>query len=119
MGTGYPPVLGMFYHFGFVAGSLLRRGIQPDTRKGFHLRQDDIYYLYANATEFGVAKLSPAVPATTPPTYVASKVLSAERDGNFNWLGCDFTIDDGVLYAGFTWQGATNSSIKLVKETLS
>ena len=112
----YPPVLGMYYHFGFAPGSIRRQGILPDTRKGFHLREvsmrDEIYYLYANATKFGVAKISTA--GGTPVV-----VLSAERDGNFNWLGCDFTMDGGVLYAGFTWQGATNSTIKLVKVTIS
>jgi len=108
------PVVGMYYQMGFRidgANNDVRQGIQPDTRKGFILEGSDLYYIYANVSDCGIAK------ATAVDT--ASAFVTIPKDGLFNHLGLDFTIDSSVLYGAATFQGATNSFLKVFKKDLS
>ena len=89
------PQLAMHYHFGFGRTDSAsqnrfpnRQGNIPDSRRNFHLASNgDLYYAYANRTQFGVAKATAA--------NSVSKSITANRDDDgFNMAGFDFWIDE-------------------------
>lgn len=92
------PVVGMYYQFGFFGkdSSALRQGIQPDSRKGFIYYDNALYYLYANNLNCGIAK---ATAHNTSDAFVP-----IPKDGRFNHLGLDFTIENDVLYGAAIFQ---------------
>ena len=104
-GNTHKPVVGMYYQMGFDidgANNNVRQGIQPDTRKGFILRNGLIYYIYANSLSCGIASADGVDSSTS--------VVVVPRDNYFNHLGLDFTIDGSTLYGGATFQKETESS---------
>ena len=118
---GMRAVVGMYYQFGFEAdgrNNNVRQGIQPDTRKGFILHNNLLYYPYANSISCGIARAN--IDGTTPSMFVR-----IPRDNYFNHLGFDFDIgidpEDNVekLFGGATFQRETNSSRLIFKKSLS
>ena len=108
-----PPVVGMYYQMGFEvdgAENNVRQGIQPDTRKGFILDSDNLYYIFADSNSCGIAK------ATASDTTTA--FVTIPRDDYFNHLGLDFTIDSDVLYGGAVFQRETEASRIIFKKDL-
>ena len=90
----YRPQLAQYYHTGFE-GSQNRFGFKPDSRKGLHLDLTDLYYIYTNDINFGVAKLD--ADGNT------SAILSARIDNWHNECSCDFTIAEENIYGSFTF----------------
>ena len=99
------PVVGMYYQMGFDTdgnNNNVRKGIQPDTRKGFYLNGTKLYYIYASANNCGIAE---ATAANTTTSFV-----TINYDGRFNHLGLDFCIDSNTLYGVACFQKATEST---------
>ena len=109
----FRPVVGMYYQFGFSPDGFndnVRQGIQPDTRKSFILHNNNLYYIYAGNTTCGIAR------ATSQNT--ATAFVQIAKDGLFNHLGIDFTIDNNILYGAATFQKGTEGSRIIFKKAL-
>ena len=106
------PQLAQYYHLGF-AFTQNRHGFLPDTRKGFDLDLDDLYYIFANRDKVGVAKL-------TDGTGDPVEVFSARVDNWHNECGMDFGITAGTIHAAFTFidEETGSSRLKYVTHSL-
>ena len=97
----FKPVVGMYYQFGFLpdgANNNVRQGIQPDTRKSMIFNNDSLYYIYAGNSTCGIARAA----RSDPNSGIA--FVSIPKDGLFNHLGLDFTIDNNILYGAAIFQ---------------
>ena len=112
--TTYKPIgAAMFYHFGFEPNQKYRTGIRPDTRRGFQVYNNELYYLYANSSGFGIAKVAVAQPNPTP-----AVVVSIANAGEYSHLSADFTIDGSTLYGGCCRQITNKSQLQIFKKAL-
>ena len=112
-GHTFRPVVGMYYQLGFPIdgrNNNVRRGILPDTRKSFIFHNNNLYYLYANRNNFGVAKATAFNEATA--------FVSFPQDDYFNHLGADFTIKNDVMYIGAIFQSKSRSTREIYKKSL-
>lgn len=108
-------VVGMYYQFGFEAdgrNNNVRQGIQPDTRKGFILHNNLLYYPYANNIDCGIARAN--IDGSAPTRFVR-----IPRDNYFNHLGFDFDISGTHLYGAATFQQETESTRIVFRKSLS
>lgn len=102
-----PPQLAQYYHLGF--GGQTGRSDIGNNRLGslpfskrIILHDDNLYYLWANTTQFGVARKP-----KTANNNESQLVFSANRDTykegrGYNHAGCSFYIKDDTLYATVT-----------------
>ena len=97
------PQLAHYYH---GVGSVF---MKPDSRRQLIYRQSDgLYYAYATATAFGIAKQTRAVSAATV-------VISANMDTYGNHAGIGFNINAaGLLAGGITYISSTGKSQTVV-----
>ena len=105
-----PTGAAMYYHFGFNAADNLKTGIKPDSRKGFEIHNNYLYYLFANRLGFGIARVN----LNDPPTG-GSPVSDANAGGKINryidltgpgrWahLSHDFVIAKDVDISGVAY----------------
>ena len=89
----YRPQLGIHYHFGFPTKDYAWQGIVPSRQSAFLVRSGELYYRYATATEFGVARSDTA--------GATEAVLTADKDAYDNHLNFAFCLDseDNVYFA--------------------
>ena len=112
-GYTFRPVVGMYYQLGFPidgANDNVRRGILPDTRKGFVLDNNNLYYLFANSLSYGVAKASSKDMSTA--------FITLPLDDYFNHLGADFAIAKSVMYVGAVFQKESTATREVYKKRL-
>ena len=97
------PQLAHYYHG--VGGIYMK----PDSRRQLIYRQSDgLYYAYATATAFGIAKKANA-------TAAATVEISVNPDGFGNHAGLCFAIDAaGTLAGGITYISSTGKSQTVV-----
>lgn len=94
-----------------------KSGDVPDSNQGFEIYDGNLYYRFANNTNFGIACIA-INNDSTPGSPTA--LLTVNRDDNgFNSTNHDFTISDDTLYAAFTWISKNNTSrLKIVSKSL-
>ena len=92
--TPAPPQVGVHFHYGFASRAVAWQGNAPGRYAAFTPHQQYIYYRYATADAFGVARVNP--------TGNAIKVASATRDRYENHLNFAFCFDvEGGLYFAY------------------
>ena len=111
----FPPQVGHYYIFGQTYGDYRTLNILtsvvpqkppfvlPDTRRSFLFHGGELYYVFANNLNVGVAKVG----LTTP----TSSVVSVDRDKRNNHLGLDFDIHNSKLYCCGTFKESDKSKI--------
>ena len=120
------PQLAMHYHTGFSRTDSTsqnrfpnRQGNLPDSRRNFYLSNDgtELYYPYANRTQFGVAKATGSNTAT--------KIITANRDEDgFNMSGFDFWIDEDANHVFLAYTNiklappTSESTFKIIRKDL-
>lgn len=104
--TSLKPVVGMYYHFGFAQNETNRKGIRPDSRKGFMVIGNFLYYIYATSTAFGIAKVS--VSGGTP-----TALNTLPRIGRWSHLSLDFAYktSDSKIYCACVFQKGDRSKL--------
>ena len=105
------PNLAFYYHFGFAANGNVRTGLRPDSRRGFDIYNNELYYLFANAGSFGIAKTS--LSSASP-----SAVVTISSVGDFADCSLDFTISGSTLYGGCCFQRNHQSNLRIFKKSL-
>ena len=96
--NSYPPTLGHFYSVGFSRenANSHRFGFMPDTRGGFSIRSNRLYYRYATGTHFGIASVNLGNGTT-------SQFVNAGAVDTFgNAGGLAFNISGSRMYFGYT-----------------
>ena len=114
--TTYKAVLGMYYQMGFPVDGRndnIRRGKQPDTRNGFLIHGDYLYYRYASNASCGIARIHKDG-ASSPEVFVR-----ITRDNYLNHLTFDFTIKDNYLYCGSCFQRESNSTRTIFRKEIT
>ena len=112
------PQLAVHYWYGFIQGTgklranNARFGFLPDTRTGLHIAENALWYRYANATQFGLARLRTS-------NGQGETVIVINRDEYANEASFDFTLDvpNRTIYGSHTTigrQGNTTRSRHLV-----
>ena len=117
----YPPQLAMHYHLGFQPRANTsqnrlpnRNGSLPDSRRNLYLHSDGstLYYPFATASTFGVAKTTNGSSST--------RVMRAKRDEDgFNLANFDFLVEERTgtdyCYLGFTRIESASSKFFIVR----
>ena len=111
--AGLRPQLSMHYWYGFR--NTLPRGFKtnsnygylPDTRHGFQIAGNALWYRFANTTQFGLARGTLDGGPTSRlrrdgQNQRAEAVITINRDTFQNEASFDFTIADGKIYGSHT-----------------
>ena len=90
-----PPQLGILYPVGYGEHYLHSRNIVPSNRSRFVVVGTNLYYRYANATQFGIARMT---------STGSVRRLSSYGIGNYpHYLNFDFDVDSsGNIYIATT-----------------
>ena len=107
------PQLAVHYWSGFIKGTghplrnNARFGFLPDTRTGFHVAENAVWYRYANATQFGLARIRTA-------TGSGEAVITNTIDEFANEASFDFTLDvsSRTIYASHTSIGESAGTLR-------
>ena len=112
----YPPTLAQFYSVGFTRehASSDRFGKIPDTRGGFAIRENTLYYRFANATSFGVAAAS--LPSGSTSAFITA---SGSPDNFGSAAGLAFHINGDRMYVGYTNAPTDASTLTLVSRSFT
>lgn len=100
-GSTFPPQLGVPIRGGF--GESL---YHADTRSGFAVHNNFLYYRYQQTSRAGIAR-------HPTPASMMSYALDGNEDG-----GLSFTISNGVIYGAVSWRDGTNSECKVFSVNL-
>ena len=107
------PQMAVHYWYGFVQGTgkLLgnnpRFGFLPETRVGFHVAENAVWYRYANSTQFGLARLRTS-------NGQGEAVITNAIDKFNNEASFDFTLDTAnrEILASHTTIGASGNTLR-------
>ena len=107
------PQLAVNYWYGFIAGTgklranETRLGFLPDTRTGFRIAENALWYRFANTTQFGLARLRTS-------NGQGESVITLTRDEFANEASFDFTLDltQRRIYASHTEIGETGNTLR-------
>lgn len=110
----FRPQMAVHYWYGFVSGTgnlrvnNSRFGFLPDTRTGFHVAENAVWYRYANSTQFGLARIR----ASNGTGEEA--VITINRDEFGNEASFDFTLDvsNRTIYGAHTSIGVSSGTLK-------
>ena len=107
------PQMSMHYWYGFIGGSgrlrnnLSRVGFLPDTRTGFAIAENALWYRYASSTRFGLARIRTS-------NGQGEAVITNSVDEFDNEASFDFTLDTSnrTIYASHTTIGETGGNLR-------
>ena len=107
------PQMAVHYWYGFVQGTgkLLanqpRFGFLPETRTGFHVAENAVWYRYANSTQFGLARLRTS-------TGAGEAVITNTIDKFNNEASFDFVLDlpNREIFGSHTTIGASGNTLR-------
>ena len=110
--TTHRPQMAVHYWYGFVSGTGRQRinnsrfGFLPDTRTGFYVAGNAVWYRYASSANFGLARTK------INDHNINDIEITIPKDEFQNEASFDFTIDNGVIYAAHTTIGDTSGTLK-------
>ena len=108
----FPPQLGIHYHIGFENGLYIDEfeGIRPDYRGPFKWHSNNLYYRYAKAGEFGVARVNTSGTTT--------KIIGQSVGNYHNHLNFAFDLtSSGTLYFVYAVADASTSTLVIKRRT--
>ena len=107
----YPPQLATFYSVGFPRenASSSRYGKLPDNRSGFEVKGGRLYYRYATATTFGIARVT----SSGSPRQFMTPMLAPDNYGNATSFA--FCLSDTECFLGYS----TSTGFAIIKRNLT
>ena len=112
----FPPQLGIHYHVGFENGLYIDEfeGIRPDYRGPFKWHSNTLYYRYAKAGEFGVARVN----ASGTTTKMIGQGIGVTNPSYGFHLNFAFDINSsGTLYFVYATGDEHTSSLVIKRRT--
>lgn len=106
------PQLAVHYWYGFISGTGKLRsnnprfGFLPETRTGFHVAENAVWYRYASNARFGLARLRTS-------NGQGEAVIEINRDKFANEASFDFTLDvpNRTIYGSHTSIGESTGNL--------
>ena len=108
------PQMAVHYWYGFISGTAKLRannsrfGFVPDTRTGFTVAENAVWYRFANTTQFGLARIR------TSNGSGSESVMAINRDEFANEASFDFTLDvpNRLIYGSHSTIGESSGELR-------
>lgn len=108
------PQAAVHYWYGFIKGTGRPRsnnprfGFLPDSRTGFEVANNHVWYRFASSAQFGLAK----IPTSAGSNQTGTAEIEIPRDAFANEASFDFTIDGSTVYASHTTIGESGGNLR-------